>query len=114
MIDDPYEELNSNWFEFDGQAGKWSYQRTEDHIYAAYDRGGKRIGDMSREQLIEVIAIGYHEREQLARVLLCLVEGEELPAYANATIHLARLIMKKIQPEPALDKEADGHAADDC
>ncbi len=107
MIDDPYEELNSNWFEFDEQASKWSYQRTEDHIYAAYNRGGKRIGDMSREQLIEVIAIGYHEREQLARVLLCLVEGEELPAYANATVHLARLIMKKIQPAPALDKEAD-------
>lgn len=65
-------DWESNWYDFNHEAGVWDFTKTEDHIFAPYAYGGRRIGDMSREELLEVIAAGYHEREELARAVVAL------------------------------------------
>jgi hypothetical protein len=65
--------LETNWYSFNPEAREWEVSKTEDHIFAPYSDGGRRIGDMTREELLQVIATGYHEREKLAEALRAAV-----------------------------------------
>lgn len=56
----------SNWFAWDPDRQAFDFAQTENHVFGAYAKDAKRIGDMTRDELIAVIAAGYHEREQLA------------------------------------------------
>lgn len=90
----------TNWYEWDDTAKKWSFQKTKDHIFAGYHQGGKRIGDMAEDELIRVIATGYHERERLALALVSLLDGGDL-ASVDFSIEIAnaRLIVDRLKAQ---------------
>lgn len=58
-------EGQNRWWEYDPNRG-YVFTKTENHIFAPYRKDAQRIGDMSREELIAVIAAGYYERDLLA------------------------------------------------
>ena len=88
----------TNWYEWDAEAKKFSFRKTEDHVFAPYHNGGKRIGDMTRDELLYVIAMGYYEREQLAKALMFVVNGGNA-ATISGTIDTAQLIVRRLEAE---------------
>lgn len=92
------EDDNTNWWDWDDEIKNWSYKKTEDYIFAPYHNGGKRIGDVARDELIHVIAMGYYEREQLAKELvkLCLLSGIESDQLAHARAIVDRVARKTL------------------
>lgn len=95
------DETNSNWFAWDEQAKRFSYEKTEDHIFAPYVNGGKRIGDMTREELIRVIAIGYTEREDLAKALWHVVSNDGQSTLDISTeVRHAKTIVERLTSKP--------------
>lgn len=89
---------DSNWWEWDANTKEWSYQKTENHVFAPYHKGGKRIGDMTRDELIEVIAVGYYEREILAKAFLFVLNGGDVSGVdlSSETI-TAQLIVNRLE-----------------
>lgn len=91
---------NTNWWAWDGEKKGFSFQKTEDHIFAPYHNGGQRIGDMSREELIAVIATGYHDREQLAVALLHVVANDgKSTADISDALRTAQLIVDRLNAD---------------
>lgn len=89
---------HSNWWEWDAKAKKYSFEKTKQYVWGkSHDRPGKRIDDMSRDELIQVIATGYHDREQLATALISVFEsGDMSPRDLESAIHTARSIMGRL------------------
>lgn len=88
---------SSSWWEWDGE--KYTFQRTVDYVFARHHNGGKRIGDMERGELIQVIAVGYHEREMLARALVSIFDGQVADEQAVVkAVSLAQAIVKDDHP----------------
>lgn len=82
----------SNWWEWDPTNHKWSFAQTENHLFGIGFPGAKRIGDMDREDLLRVIATGYHDRETLAKALIGVgTEGEIAEAKRHAHLIVGRI-----------------------
>jgi hypothetical protein len=59
---------DDRWLGFDGK--KYTFEKTKDHVFGQIKGGlNKRIGDMSQEELIYVIATGYSDRDGLNELL---------------------------------------------
>jgi hypothetical protein len=87
-------EDQSNWWEWDKDAKRWTFKQTEDHIFAPYGTdGGKRIGDMTRDELIHVIAMGYQDREDLAVALVSLADKTGVTDHAELK-HARRIVAR--------------------
>jgi hypothetical protein len=92
----PYTSL-SRWFHFDREKRRYSYERTENHVFGDFEgHEGKRIGDMTRDELLHVIAIGYHERDTLARAVVYLSEGRKID---ERYINTARRIVDRFEDD---------------
>lgn len=97
------DDIKSNWYEWDNEAKKFSYQKTKDHVFAPYMNGGKRIGDMTRDELIHVIAMGYEDRENFAKALLLLAPYDErIGVDISSELHNAELIVRRVEAESGL------------
>lgn len=95
---------DSRWYEWDDEQEEWSFRKAEDHVFAEYDSDfARRIGDMDREELLYVIAVGYQERDDLARAIAGNVTGR---AVDSNTVHLAQLIMKHLASPVPYEKHA--------
>lgn len=89
----------TNWWEWDSKAKKYSFEKTKQYVWGKHnDAPGKRIDDMSRDELIQVIATGYYDREQLAKALISVFEaGDMSPRDLENAIHTARLVVSKLE-----------------
>lgn len=109
------DDCYTNWYEWDKEAKKFSYQKTEDHIFAPYtDVWNKRIGDMTRDELIQVIAAGYHDREELAKALLGLISGESIATLdGSLVLSNGKAIVQRLKDEGKLDSGIQIESLDD-
>lgn len=92
----------SNWFDLNGPTDAETYKETEDHIFGPDRNGGKRIGDMTRDELIKVIAMGYYERETLAYALVFAVthpRTKDNGMIIDGPVKLAKLILDRLKRE---------------
>lgn len=90
------EQDKSNWWEWDGE--KFTFQQTIDHVFAKYHNGGKRIGDMDRDELIHVIATGQHDREALAFALLSAIGERNTNKFElDDAVSLAKKIAENVR-----------------
>src|SRR5687768_13326747 len=93
------QEPISNWVEWDEANQRFSHQKTEDYVFgnAGNAKGEKRIGDMTRDELIHAIAAFNHDRDELAGAILKVASSESVAqdlglgfAYRRAKTILAR------------------------
>lgn len=89
----------SNWWEWDQVNKRFDYSQTLDHVFAPYSaEAAKRIGDMDRDELIHVIATGYHDRERLAAAILWILAWGDTPEpQTDHAIDLAKAIMRRVE-----------------
>jgi hypothetical protein len=94
----------NRWFEWDNTKRQFTFKKTEQHIFGRHFPGAKRIGEMDRDGLLQVIATGYHDRDRLAGALCALVDGQ--PADESA-INLARTILRNMSNERIQSSDRD-------
>lgn len=75
------QEPISHWVEWDEANQRYSHQKTEDYVFG--NAGGKlhnakRIGDMTREELIQAIAAFNYDRDELAAAILKVASSESV------------------------------------
>lgn len=59
------ESDTSPWFEYDPIHERYTFHGTENYVWGKKHGPNKRVGDMSRDELIHVIAVTFLERDQL-------------------------------------------------
>lgn len=102
------QEPVSNWVEWDDANQRFSHQKTEDYVFG--NAGGKlhnakRIGDMTRDELIQAIAAFNHDRDELAAGILKVAPSE-------ATVRRAKTMLERASkgggPAPRYELSEEG------
>jgi hypothetical protein len=89
FVDDDGRML-SRWFDFDSDKEEWSFALTEQYVWSRSHESAKPIGDMTREELVQALAVTKHDLDEMALAFVAWMETHKSSAVVDKARRLSR------------------------